>query len=226
MKGIQAYNNILGRGVADVASPIRVRCGDAERRVKGQTAPQVAQDHCSTYANYVMRPLLSASTCKQHHRNRPGVLGEHGNSNDGLPENGRRTESPRRQWRELRWASEGHTHWPYFRILVHRASSTCLLSNHHLHDPITMPAPVPKPRTLYDKIWDDHVVCVAAIEHFARWHATDTVTATSKTMGSHSFTSTGVWRWPELWEHALTICRHLVHEVTSPQAFEGLYVLF
>jgi hypothetical protein len=23
-----------------------------------------------------------------------------------------------------------------------------------------MPTPVSKPRTLYDKIWDDHVVCV------------------------------------------------------------------
>ncbi|KQQ79599.1 3-isopropylmalate dehydratase large subunit [Aureimonas sp. Leaf324] len=45
----------------------------------------------------------------------------------------------------------------------------------------------PKPRTLYDKIWDDHVV------------------------------STG-----EGGESLLYIDRHLVHEVTSPQAFEGL----
>ncbi len=44
-----------------------------------------------------------------------------------------------------------------------------------------------KPRTLYDKIWDDHVV------------------------------STG-----EGGESLLYIDRHLVHEVTSPQAFEGL----
>ena len=89
-----------------------------------------------------------------------------------------------------------------------------------------MPAPVPKPRTLYDKIWDDHVVCVARNPASGIGHATDSFAATSRTMDLLSFTSTGVWRWPVLWEHALTICRHLVHEVTSPQAFEGLYVLF
>ena len=43
------------------------------------------------------------------------------------------------------------------------------------------------PRTLYDKIWDDHVV-----------HQADDGTC------------------------LLYIDRHLVHEVTSPQAFEGL----
>ncbi|KAG1715939.1 hypothetical protein ID866_1228 [Astraeus odoratus] len=50
-----------------------------------------------------------------------------------------------------------------------------------------MPAPVSGPRTLYDKIWDDHVV--------------------------------------EEMEDGLALIyidRHLVHEVTSPQAFEGL----
>ncbi|VDC06132.1 unnamed protein product [Peniophora sp. CBMAI 1063] len=50
-----------------------------------------------------------------------------------------------------------------------------------------MPAPVPKPRTLYDKIWDDHVV-----------------------------------DQQEDGLALLYIDRHLVHEVTSPQAFEGL----
>ncbi|KAF7985189.1 hypothetical protein HWV62_7794 [Athelia sp. TMB] len=52
-----------------------------------------------------------------------------------------------------------------------------------------MPGPVPGPRTLYDKIWDDHVV--------------------------------------EVKEDGLALIyidRHLVHEVTSPQAFEGLRV--
>ena len=44
-----------------------------------------------------------------------------------------------------------------------------------------------KPKTLYDKIWDDHVV-----------HADEDGT------------------------RLLYIDRHLVHEVTSPQAFEGL----
>ena len=44
-----------------------------------------------------------------------------------------------------------------------------------------------KPRTLYDKIWDDHLV-----------HEADDGTC------------------------LLYIDRHLVHEVTSPQAFEGL----
>src|SRR3974377_2086327 len=44
------------------------------------------------------------------------------------------------------------------------------------------------PRTLYDKIWDDHVV---------------------ETEGDTSL---------------IYIDRHLVHEVTSPQAFEGLRV--
>src|SRR5271165_3373259 len=43
-----------------------------------------------------------------------------------------------------------------------------------------------KPRTLYDKIWDDHVI---------------------ETSGGTSL---------------IYIDRHLVHEVTSPQAFEGL----
>ncbi|KAG9317212.1 aconitase family-domain-containing protein [Chiua virens] len=50
-----------------------------------------------------------------------------------------------------------------------------------------MPAPVTGPRTLYDKIWDDHVV--------------DTM---------------------EDGLALIYIDRHLVHEVTSPQAFEGL----
>ncbi|KAG6832975.1 hypothetical protein H0H92_004859 [Tricholoma furcatifolium] len=50
-----------------------------------------------------------------------------------------------------------------------------------------MPAPVTGPRTLYDKIWDDHVVDV-----------NDDGLA------------------------LIYIDRHLVHEVTSPQAFEGL----
>ncbi|KAJ6516095.1 aconitase family-domain-containing protein [Mycena sanguinolenta] len=50
-----------------------------------------------------------------------------------------------------------------------------------------MPIPTPGPRTLYDKIWDDHVVDVDD----------DGLTL-------------------------LYIDRHLVHEVTSPQAFEGL----
>ncbi|KAH9918123.1 aconitase [Fomitopsis serialis] len=50
-----------------------------------------------------------------------------------------------------------------------------------------MPAPVTQPRTLYDKIWDDHVVDVK-----------------------------------EDGLALIYIDRHLVHEVTSPQAFEGL----
>ncbi|EKM59620.1 uncharacterized protein PHACADRAFT_250234 [Phanerochaete carnosa HHB-10118-sp] len=50
-----------------------------------------------------------------------------------------------------------------------------------------MPAPVPQPRTLYDKIWDDHVI--------------DT---------------------QEDGPSLIYIDRHLTHEVTSPQAFEGL----
>ncbi|KAH9062215.1 aconitase [Lactarius vividus] len=50
-----------------------------------------------------------------------------------------------------------------------------------------MPGPVTKPRTLYDKIWDDHVVDVQ-----------------------------------EDGLALIYIDRHLVHEVTSPQAFEGL----
>ncbi|CAE7140018.1 unnamed protein product [Rhizoctonia solani] len=50
-----------------------------------------------------------------------------------------------------------------------------------------MPSAVLPPRTLYDKIWDDHVV-----------HAQEDGTT------------------------LLYIDRHLVHEVTSPQAFEGL----
>ncbi|KAF8309214.1 hypothetical protein DL93DRAFT_2217200 [Clavulina sp. PMI_390] len=50
-----------------------------------------------------------------------------------------------------------------------------------------MVVPTSKPRTLYDKIWDDHVV-----------------------------------HQSESGETLLYIDRHLVHEVTSPQAFEGL----
>ncbi|KAH9843694.1 aconitase family-domain-containing protein [Rhodofomes roseus] len=50
-----------------------------------------------------------------------------------------------------------------------------------------MPAPVTQPRTLYDRIWDDHVVDVK-----------------------------------EDGLALIYIDRHLVHEVTSPQAFEGL----
>ncbi|EIW61824.1 uncharacterized protein TRAVEDRAFT_163369 [Trametes versicolor FP-101664 SS1] len=50
-----------------------------------------------------------------------------------------------------------------------------------------MPAPVSQPRTLYDKIWDDHLIDV-----------------------------------DENGQGLIYIDRHLVHEVTSPQAFEGL----
>jgi len=50
-----------------------------------------------------------------------------------------------------------------------------------------MPAAVPGPRTLYDKIWDDHLIDVQ-----------------------------------EDGLSLIYIDRHLVHEVTSPQAFEGL----
>ncbi|OCH93566.1 hypothetical protein OBBRIDRAFT_790090 [Obba rivulosa] len=50
-----------------------------------------------------------------------------------------------------------------------------------------MPAPVQQPRTLYDKIWDDHVIDVQ-----------------------------------EDGRALIYIDRHLTHEVTSPQAFEGL----
>lgn len=49
-----------------------------------------------------------------------------------------------------------------------------------------MPAPTSQPRTLYDKVFDDHVV----------------------------YSGEG--------DTLLYIDRHLVHEVTSPQAFEGL----
>lgn len=49
-----------------------------------------------------------------------------------------------------------------------------------------MPAPTSAPRTLYDKVFDDHVV----------------------------YSGEG--------DTLLYIDRHLVHEVTSPQAFEGL----
>ncbi|EJF63019.1 hypothetical protein DICSQDRAFT_135275 [Dichomitus squalens LYAD-421 SS1] len=50
-----------------------------------------------------------------------------------------------------------------------------------------MPAPVAQPKTLYDKIWDDHVIDI-----------------------------------DENGQALIYIDRHLVHEVTSPQAFEGL----
>ena len=49
-----------------------------------------------------------------------------------------------------------------------------------------MPAPIKRPRTLYDKVFDDHIV-----------------------YSGHGDT-------------ILYCDRHLVHEVTSPQAFEGL----
>lgn len=50
-----------------------------------------------------------------------------------------------------------------------------------------MPAPTFTPRTLYDKVYDDHVV----------------------NSGQNG-------------DPLIYIDRHLVHEVTSPQAFEGL----
>jgi len=49
-----------------------------------------------------------------------------------------------------------------------------------------MPAPITSPRTLYDKVYDDHLV------------------------------------YSEEGQSLIYIDRHLVHEVTSPQAFEGL----
>lgn len=54
----------------------------------------------------------------------------------------------------------------------------------HTHTSI-MPAPTSTPRTLYDKVYDDHLVYSAD-------------------------------------QALIYIDRHLVHEVTSPQAFEGL----
>ena len=85
-----------------------------------------------------------------------------------------------------------------------------------------MPAPTPKPRTLYDKIWDDHVVCVAS--RSLGMSPLISCAATSTKMVSLSSTSTGGYLT------LVTVCvltvshRHLVHEVTSPQAFEGLCV--
>ena len=50
-----------------------------------------------------------------------------------------------------------------------------------------------KPRTLAEKVWDDHVVSLGSGE--------------------------GAARGPDL----IYIDLHLVHEVTSPQAFDGLH---
>ena len=61
-----------------------------------------------------------------------------------------------------------------------------MLNARNAHSQISMPAPTVAPRTLYDKVFDDHVV----------------------TSGEG--------------DTLLYIDRHLVHEVTSPQAFEGL----
>ena len=54
--------------------------------------------------------------------------------------------------------------------------------------PFNMPVATSGPRTLYDKVFDDHLV----------------------------YSGEG--------DTLIYIDRHLVHEVTSPQAFEGLYV--
>ncbi|KAJ3541807.1 hypothetical protein NM688_g6039 [Phlebia brevispora] len=77
----------------------------------------------------------------------------------------------------------------------HRPSSLATHMNSHTGDrlqllysqPTNMPAPVQAPRTLYDKIWNDHVI--------------------------------------DAQEDGLSLIyidRHLIHEVTTPQAFEGL----
>lgn len=54
------------------------------------------------------------------------------------------------------------------------------------------------PRTLYDKVFDDHVVFAPS---------SDSSSGASSSAGG---------------DPLIYIDRHLVHEVTSPQAFEGL----
>ena len=89
-----------------------------------------------------------------------------------------------------------------------------------------MPVAVTAPRTLYDKIWDDHVVWVITIElvPIDIHDCTFLFEATLRRTDWHLFISTGP-SYLSLLETLLTpFSRHLVHEVTSPQAFEGLWV--
>ena len=69
-----------------------------------------------------------------------------------------------------------------------------------------MPAADRKPQTLYDKVFRDHIVDErddgTVLLYIGEPPPTDKISSTS--------------------EADLTIDRHLVHEVTSPQAFEGL----
>lgn len=85
-----------------------------------------------------------------------------------------------------------------------------------------MPASVTGPRTLYDKIWDDHVVCASSFLFLSVYSrpslvmSTTTVSRLSISIGNASILAHQAYLTPT--------SRHLVHEVTSPQAFEGLCV--
>ncbi len=85
-----------------------------------------------------------------------------------------------------------------------------------------MPAPVTGPRTLYDKIWDDHVMCASSFLFLSvdssplLVMSTTQVLRLSISIGNASILAHQAYLTPT--------SRHLVHEVTSPQAFEGLCV--
>jgi 3-isopropylmalate dehydratase len=86
-----------------------------------------------------------------------------------------------------------------------------------------MPVPVPPPRTLYDKIWDDHVMY--ATYHDARQVLILTLPCSDTNENGLSliYIDRSVIKVIPL-DCANNGISHLVHEVTSPQAFEGLLV--
>lgn len=93
-----------------------------------------------------------------------------------------------------------------------------------------MPGTLKTPRTLYDKIWDDHVVLVQhlALRDHDRPNSIPTL-ATPKQMAPHCCILTGthfILRARPWQSQLIALHRHLVHEVTSPQAFEGLCVAY
>lgn len=67
-----------------------------------------------------------------------------------------------------------------------------------------MPSTIPKPRTLYDKVFQDHIV-----------HEKSDGTITL-------YIGMKLKAWFDRLINSFLTDRHLVHEVSSPQAFEGL----
>ena len=101
-------------------------------------------------------------------------------------------------------ANDAFTFLPYISIAPWGVTRVPAILDGSFLSSAQMPSATPKPRTLYDKVFDSHIV--------------------DEESDGTILLYIGIYKRSSLISlHRLTfVDRHLVHEVTSPQAFEGL----